>query len=124
MGTIHEQADAIEARPIHGKYTNWQETEMAALRKQASQLKALIAESLDDIDDAIATTARAGNKGGLKVDGKVLSGSEISDRLYFLKEKRDRFAAALDSSPSVATEQTTEPDADNDDYDPDPFGPN
>lgn len=56
---------------------------------------------LDDINEAISATMRAGNNGKLRINGQELSTLQVADRMEYLMKKRERISRALKHNPAA-----------------------
>lgn len=60
-----------------------------------------LSEYLDDVNEAIKATMRAGNNGKLRINGQELSTHQVADRMEYLMIKRDRISRALKHNPAA-----------------------
>lgn len=60
-------------------------------------------ECLDQVNEAITATMRAGNRGVLTVNGQKLTPGEVSQRLEYLSQQRDRILKALNPQRTTNT---------------------
>ncbi|ATN93326.1 hypothetical protein [Marinobacter phage PS3] len=85
-------AGYLEERQSHASSAAW-------LLEMADCLN----ECLDQVNEAITAAMRAGNRGVLTVNGQKLTPGEVSQRLEYLSQQRDRILKALNPQRTTNT---------------------